>query len=122
MKLNTFFKGMLVTTLLAGATIQAKPLYIASTAIVEHPALDAVRDGVKEVLKEYGYDSKKLKFTYESAQGKPDIAVQIARKMQGEKPDLSGAESEVPILGRSLYAYGDGRSRMRTQCGVYVQA
>lgn len=88
MKLNTFFKGMLVTTLLASATIQAKPLYIASTAIVEHPALDAVRDGVKEVLKENGYDSKKLKFTYESAQGKPDIAVQIARKMQGEKPDL----------------------------------
>ena len=88
MKLSTIFKSTLLSTLLFTSAVQAKPSYVATTAIVEHPALDAVRDGVKEVLKENGYSGEKLKFTYESAQGKPDIAVQIARKMIGDNPDI----------------------------------
>ena len=51
------------------------------TAIVEHPALDAVRDGVKAELKAAGYEEgKNLKFTYQSAQGNVGTAAQIARK------------------------------------------
>lgn len=88
MKLSSIFKSALVSTLLVSAALQAKPVYIATTAIVEHPALDAVRDGVKQSLKDNGYSGDKLKFTYESAQGKPDIAVQIARKMVGDNPDI----------------------------------
>ena len=68
--------------------LQAKPVYIATTAIVEHPALDAVRDGIKQTLNENGYKGDKLKFTYESAQGKPDIAAQIARRLVGNNPDI----------------------------------
>jgi len=88
MKLNSIFKSTIIATLLISGVLQAKPVYVATTAIVEHPALDAVRDGVKQTLNDNGYSDAKLKFTYESAQGKPDIAAQIARKMVGDAPDI----------------------------------
>jgi len=88
MKLSSFFKGACIAAALISSAVQAKPVYVATTAIVEHPALDAVRDGIKETLKENGYSGDNLKFTYESAQGKPDIAAQIARKMVGDAPDI----------------------------------
>ncbi|MFL9926527.1 ABC transporter substrate-binding protein [Herbaspirillum lusitanum] len=62
--------------------------YVAVTAIVEHPALDAVRDGVKDELKEAGFEAgKNLKWEYQSAQGNTGTAAQIARKFVGDKPD-----------------------------------
>lgn len=62
---------------------------VAVTAIVEHPALDAVRDGVKEALEEAGFkEGDNLTFTYESAQGNPGTAAQIARQFIGEGPDV----------------------------------
>ncbi|GAA0684799.1 ABC transporter substrate-binding protein [Marinobacterium maritimum] len=83
----------LMTTAIAAATLtlstaQAASVYVATTAIVEHPALDSVRDGIKETLAENGYNDQNMKFTYESAQGNPAIAAQIARKMVGEAPDV----------------------------------
>ena len=88
MKISSIFKGAVLATVLVSCGLQAKPVYVATTAIVEHPALDAVRDGIKEAIMENGYSGDNLKFTYESAQGKPDIAAQIARKMVGDKPDI----------------------------------
>jgi len=88
MRLSSIFKSVLVAVAFISCGLYAKPVYVATTAIVEHPALDAVRDGVKETLMKNGYSDDKLKFTYESAQGKPDIAGQIARKMVGDKPDI----------------------------------
>jgi len=88
MRLSSIFKSAIVSTLLMSAALQAKPVYVATTAIVEHPALDAVRDGIKQTLNDNGYSGDKLKFTYESAQGKTDIAAQIARKMVGDAPDI----------------------------------
>ncbi|MCL2658672.1 MAG: ABC transporter substrate-binding protein [Betaproteobacteria bacterium] len=62
---------------------------VAVTAIVEHPALDATRDGIKDALKEAGYqEGKNLKWQYQSAQGNPGTAAQIARKFIGDKPDV----------------------------------
>ena len=88
MKLSSIFKSAIISTLILSGSLQAKPVYVAVTAIVEHPALDAVRDGIKQTLKENGYSGYQLKFTYQSAQGKPDIAAQIARKMVGDEPDV----------------------------------
>jgi len=87
MKLRNFLTSALMATALA-TTVQAQPVYVAATAIVEHPALDAVRDGVREVLEEQGYTDQTLKFTFESAQGNPAIAAQIARKLAGDTPDV----------------------------------
>ena len=88
MKLHAVLKTMLLSASLAVSSLHAEPVYVASTAIVEHPALDAVRDGIKTYLEEHGYAGDKMKFTYESAQGQPAIAAQIARKLVGEQPDV----------------------------------
>ncbi|WKB53394.1 ABC transporter substrate-binding protein [Eleftheria terrae] len=62
---------------------------VAVTAIVEHPALDAARDGVRDELKAAGFEAgKNLKFDYQSAQGNTGTAAQIARKYIGDRPDV----------------------------------
>ncbi|RMX08112.1 ABC transporter substrate-binding protein [Corticibacter populi] len=68
------------------AMAQAKS--VAVTAIVEHPALDSVRDGIKEEIEASGFTGDKLKWQYQSAQGNPGTAAQIARKFIGDKPDV----------------------------------
>ncbi len=78
----------------------AADAFVAVTAIVEHPALDACRDGVRDELKAGGYEEgKNLKFVYESAQGEPATAVQIAQKFVGENPSVI-----VPISTPSAQA------------------
>ncbi|MEC4720003.1 ABC transporter substrate-binding protein [Noviherbaspirillum sp. CPCC 100848] len=75
--------------LMAAGAIHAADKTVAVTAIVEHPALDAVRDGVKEELKASGFEAgKNLKFEYQSAQGNTGTAAQIARKYAGDRPDV----------------------------------
>ena len=62
---------------------------IAVSQIVEHPALDATRQGLLDGLKAKGYEEgKNLTFTFQTAQGNPAIGVQIARQFVGEKPDV----------------------------------
>lgn len=62
---------------------------VAVVAIVEHPALDAARDGVLEALNEAGYtEGKNLKWQYQSAQGNTGTAAQIARKFIGDRADV----------------------------------
>jgi len=62
---------------------------VAVTAIVEHPALDAVRDGVKKALEDAGYtEAKGLRWQYQSAQGNTATAAQIARQFVGSNPDV----------------------------------
>ncbi len=53
--------------------------------IVEHPALDAVRNGFKDVLEEKGYD---VTYNVHIAQGNISTANLIAKQILGEKPDL----------------------------------
>ncbi len=62
---------------------------VAVTAIVEHPALDAARDGVRDELKAAGFEpGRNLRFDYQSAQGNTGTAAQIARKYVGDRPDV----------------------------------
>lgn len=86
---------ILVTAALAGAallsstTIMAKTAKVAVSQIVEHPALDATRQGLLDGLKTKGYEEgKNLEFEFKTAQGNPAIAVQIARQFIGEEPDV----------------------------------
>ena len=82
------------------STAFAADVTVATTAIVEHPALDATRDGVRDELAEAGYEvGKNLTFTYESAQGNPGTAAQIARKLVGDNPSVI-----VPISTPSAQA------------------
>ena len=60
---------------------------VAVLAIVEHPALDAIRDGVREGLRDAGFETgKNLTWRYQSAQGSASTAAQIARQFIGEQP------------------------------------
>ncbi|MDH7784177.1 putative ABC transport system substrate-binding protein [Ochrobactrum sp. 19YEA23] len=91
--------ALLAATAIA-TSAQAKDVTVAVTAIVEHPALDAARDGVKDALAEAGFkEGENLKFVYQSAQGNPATAAQIARQFVGDGPDVI-----VPISTPSAQA------------------
>jgi len=86
-----FLCSLIGASLLAAATLAqaAEPRVVAITQIVEHPALDAAYEGVKDELAERGYrEGENLKVMHESAQGNSAIASQIARKFVGERPDV----------------------------------
>ena len=80
--------GAMALAMAIAAPAAAQQKSVAVTAIVEHPALDAVRDGVQDALKQAGYEpGKNLKWQYQSAQGNNGTAAQIARKFVGDRPD-----------------------------------
>ena len=62
---------------------------VAITAIVEHPALDDVRKGVIDELKEAGFkDGENLKVNFQSAQGNTATAGQIAKQFVADNADV----------------------------------
>ncbi len=84
-------RTLIGASLLAAASLtQAQDTRtVAITQIVEHPALDAVYQGVKDELAEQGFtEGENLRVMHESAQGNTGIATQIARKFVGESPDV----------------------------------
>ena len=88
MQLKALASAVALSLLSLSAAHAAEEKSVAVTAIVEHPALDAVRDGVQAALKDAGYEAgKNLKWQYQSAQGNTGTAAQIARKFIGDKPD-----------------------------------
>ena len=103
--------GAILVSFALGRPVFADEAFVAVTAIVEHPALDACRDGIRDELKAGGYEEgKNLKFVYESAQGNPGTAVQIAQKFVGENPTVIvpistpsaqavvGATADIPVV------------------------
>ncbi len=85
------FLGAATGVLLAapfGLALAADVPQVAITSIVDHPALNAVRDGVKDVLAENGYSGDKVKIVFQNAQGQPATATQIARKFVGDSPNV----------------------------------
>lgn len=91
MNLHPIVRNLAGAAVLVGALAapQAQAQSVAVTSIVEHPALDAVKDGVREALTKAGYtEAKGLKWQFQTAQGNTAIAAQIARKYVGDKPDV----------------------------------
>jgi putative ABC transport system substrate-binding protein len=104
---RSFIIALLITTTLPVRGWAADAPLVAITAIVEHPALDACRDGVIEGLKQQGVAAET---TYESAQGQPATAAQIARSFVGMAPAVivaistpsaqaaASATKDIPIV------------------------
>lgn len=93
MKLTRPLRKILVSTLLAtvafNVTAQDKLYKIAITAIVEHPALDTIRQGIIDELAREGFEqNKNINIDFQSAQGSSATAAQIARKFVGDKADI----------------------------------
>ncbi len=67
---------------------------IAITQIVEHPALDEVREGIKKSLKEHGFEEgNNLTILYGNAQGNIALSSQIATKLLSQNLDVGIAIS-----------------------------
>src|SRR5579863_8485213 len=63
---------------------------IGISQIVEHPALDAVRESMLTALKAEGYETgKNLKVIYDNAQGNIVTSTQIANKLMSSKINLA---------------------------------
>ncbi|GAX88845.1 ABC transporter substrate-binding protein [Effusibacillus lacus] len=66
-----------------------KQVKIGIVQIVEHPALDAARNGFIEQMAKNGFvEGKNVVYDKQSAQGNMDTAISIAQKFQGDKVDL----------------------------------
>lgn len=89
----------------------AKQLTIGIAQFVEHPALDAAREGFISQLAKNGYEKdKQVKIDVQSAQASMDTAIQIAQKFEADKVDLvlaiatptaqaaAQTSKEIPIL------------------------
>lgn len=103
-----FFIGLLSLTSQVRASEKA---HVAVGQIVEHPALNTLRDCLKKGLEAQGYRvGKNLEWTYENAQGNPTTAIQVAHKLKSLEPDVivtlstpmaqatASATTEIPIV------------------------
>lgn len=91
MKSSFLISILLVLALFAfsGAGYAAdKPIKIGITQIVEHPALNAVRDAVIDKVTSAGYErGKDVKFLLKNAQGDMNNAISIAQTFKSENVD-----------------------------------
>lgn len=91
--------------------VKAENKTLAISAIVEHPALDAVRQGAIEYLATQGFkEGENLKVNFQSAQGNMATAGQIAKQFSADNPNvvlaiatptaqaMVAASSEIPIV------------------------
>ncbi len=79
----------LVLGLFFGGAAAEKPVKIGIAQIVEHPALNAVRDAVMEVVKENGYEEgKDVEFLLRNAQGDFNNALSIAQTFKSQGVDI----------------------------------
>ena len=77
----------------------AQDVHVAITAIVEHPSLDTVRDGITDVLARAGYVvGGKLALVFESADADTARAAEIAAAFAAAEPDVIVAISAPSAL------------------------
>ncbi|TKI54497.1 ABC transporter substrate-binding protein [Brevibacillus antibioticus] len=99
------------TTTASAPSTETKQLTIGIAQFVEHPALDAAREGFISQLAKNGYEKdKQVKIDVQSAQASMDTAIQIAQKFEADKVDLvlaiatpmaqaaTQTSKEIPIL------------------------
>lgn len=80
------FKSSFFIFLISISSAQSIPTKISILQTIDHPALNATREGFIKELKELEYNE--LLVEYQSAQGNTTLAAQIAQKFTSENPDL----------------------------------
>lgn len=88
--MQSFWGWFLIGFLSWGSNVLAlEKVHVAVGQIVEHPALDTLREGLKKGLEDKGYvEGKNLMWTYENAQGNPATAIQIGHKLISLNPNV----------------------------------
>lgn len=111
-KMHSFWGWLLIAFLGGNNFVHALgKVHVAVGQIVEHPALDTLRESLKEGLENEGYvEGKNLIWTYENAQGNSTTAVQIAHKLISLEPSAivtlstpmsqaaAASTSKIPIV------------------------
>ena len=89
-KMNSFSRWFLIALLgWSSNAYSLEKVHVAVGQIVEHQALDTLRDSLKKGLEGSGYvEGKNLIWTYENAQGNPTTAVQIGHKLISLDPNV----------------------------------
>lgn len=95
----------------AGAAMADEQLIVRLSYIVDHPAIEATKDGILSVLSDAGFtDGDTIDLEVQSAQGSMPTQVQINTKFVGDQPDLiiaistpsaqtaMSATSDIPII------------------------
>lgn len=84
-----------------------KKIIVAITQIIEHPSLDAERQGIVTALEKGGYTvGENFEIVYQNAQGNMTTAAQIATQIVSRKPDIvvaistPSAQALVSSLGK----------------------
>lgn len=66
---------------------EKQPFIIAISQIVEHPSLDAARQGILDALRDYGFiDGENISILYKNAQGNITTSSQIAQNLAANTP------------------------------------
>lgn len=89
--LTQFFSLFLISFVISISSTfsQILPTKISIIQIIEHPALNATRDGFLDELKKLGYeDGKNLVVDYQSAQGNAALSAQIAQKFASNQANI----------------------------------
>ncbi|MCS7240243.1 MAG: ABC transporter substrate-binding protein [Candidatus Bipolaricaulota bacterium] len=80
---------VLLVLMVLGVLATAKPVVIGITQIVDHPALNAARDGVIEALRRAGYiEGQNVQYIITNAQGDFSVAIAIAQEFRARGVDL----------------------------------
>jgi len=83
----------------AAVETEGKTYKIAISQYVEHPSLDATREGFMAALKDAGLvENENLKVDYNNAQADPTNNMSIAQKIAGDKYDLVLAIATPPAI------------------------
>lgn len=86
---NLSLSLVLFSLFISPSLSQKSPPKISILQIVEHPALNATRQGFLDELQKLGYEEgKNLILDYQSAQGSPALAAQISQKFVSNKADV----------------------------------
>ncbi len=81
--------ALILVGLMGSSLVFAAPLRIGINQLVEHPALDAAREGFIEALKEAGYDAgEEVIYDIQNAQGDFNNAISIAQKFKDDRVDM----------------------------------
>lgn len=113
MKKNNFYILVFLTVFLVfltASTAGAQEYKIGISQFVEHPALDAAREGFIEGLAEEGFDEDNVEFIEQNAQADFSTAQSIAQQFKGDNLDLmlaiatpnaqaaANVISDIPVL------------------------
>ena len=114
--MKTALLALLCLSFAAHAQTPGRTYRIGFAQIVDHPALNATRQGFIDGLKAGGFEvGKNLVFDYQNAQGDPGTARNIIEKFMADKADLI-APCTTPVVQAAIRLTKGGKTPVAFGC------